>query len=108
MNVIDQDSTRYRQLGLAVAHLNAPVGELLTREQLASVLRGGSLNSLEDAPSAVALLSYLFVELEPQLIAACALESGSDLRLANQLYEDIVSRAMPRVAAWERAVAHLA
>lgn len=94
-------------LGLAVTHLNAPVGAVLHTEQLAGALRAGSVNAIADSPMAAALVSYLFVELDPRLIASCANQAGASVALANVLYEESLRNAMPRVAAWEQAVAHL-
>lgn len=94
-------------LGLAVTHLNASTGPVLTTEQLAASLRAGSAAALAASPAASALVRYLFVEVEPRLIAACARQAGAGLQLANQLYEENLRHAMPRVRAWEQAVAHL-
>lgn len=94
-------------LGLAVTHLGASTGPVLTSAQLAESLRAGSAAALSDAPAACALVRYLFVEVEPCLIAACARQAGANLQLANQLYLENLRHAMPRVRAWEQAVAHL-
>lgn len=46
-------------LGLAVTHLNASTGPLLTTEQLAASLRAGSAAALAGSPAASALVRYL-------------------------------------------------
>lgn len=92
-------------LQIAVTHLNAPVGEILTVEQLAQALRTGTVAGLEPKPAA--LVSYLFVELEGHLIASCAAEAGASLRTVNQLYEESLRGHIPRAPAWEEAIAHL-
>lgn len=92
-------------LQLAISHLNAPVGQQLSSEQLREALRVGS--SVNLAPLQSALLRYLFVELEPRLIVQCAFEAGSDVAHANRLYQENLAHAMPRVPAWEKAVEFL-
>lgn len=92
-------------LEIAVTHLNVPVGDILTVEQLAQALRTGTVAGLEPKPAA--LVSYLFIELEPHVIAMCAAEVGASLRTVNQLYEESLRDHIPRVPAWEQAVAHL-
>lgn len=93
-------------LDLAVTHLNAPVGPLLTRNDLMSALRAGRLVAIRQ-PAAAALATYLFVELEPALIVRCIREAGSDLQRANDLYEDTLRAKAPRSPSWERSVEHL-
>jgi hypothetical protein len=90
-------------LDLAVAHLNAPVGPVLTREDLMSALRAGRLVAIKH-PEAAALATYLFVELDPSLIVRCMRETGSDLRRANDLYEDTLRAKAPRSLSWEHSV----
>ncbi len=92
-------------LQLAVTHLNVPVGPVVTEDDLALALRAGSVAGLADKVAAV--LSYLFVELDPALIARCAREAGSDIRRANQLYEESLQAHLPRVPRWEQSVEHL-
>jgi hypothetical protein len=53
---------------MAVTHMNAPVGSVLTIEQLAKAFRTGSVDAITDSPTAAALVSYLFVELDAKLI----------------------------------------
>jgi hypothetical protein len=92
-------------LELAVTHLNAPVGPLVSVEHLVQALRSGSVEGLDEMVGAV--ISYLFVELSPGLIARCAYEAGSDLRQANELYKESLADHLPRVLDWENAIAHL-
>ncbi len=84
-------------LRTAVAHLNASVGPCLTVEQLAAALRAGSVAAISDSPTAAALASHLFSEVEPALIALCAHEAGSDVAHANMLYQESLLSLMPRV-----------
>ena len=92
-------------LELAVTHLNACVGPVVTVEHLVQALRAGSVAGLDARTAAV--VSYLFVELEPALIARCAREAGSDLRRANELYKESPADNLPRNLCWEEAIAHL-
>ena len=94
-----------RGLMVAVTHLNAPVGAIVTVEHLVQALRAGTVQGL-DSPAA-AVLSYLFLELEPALIARCVREAGSDLRRANELYRETLADKLPRNPRWEEAIAHL-
>lgn len=92
-------------LQLAVTHLNVPVGPLVTEDDLARALQAGSVAGFDEKIAAV--LSYLFVELDPALIARCAREAGSDLRRANELYKESLEAHLPRIPQWEKAVEHL-
>ena len=94
-------------LGLAVTHLNAPVGAVLTIAQLTDALRAGSINVVSDSPTAAAIISYLFVELNPRLISLCAREAGADLHHVNMLYKEALAHSLPRVPEWENAVEYL-
>jgi hypothetical protein len=93
-------------INFAVSHMNAPFGNELQAAQLVRALRCGKLEDPDLEPGA-ALVSYLFVELEPRTIVNCAIEAGSDLHHANELYLDIVSKSSPRSIQWEKAVEHL-
>ena len=94
-------------LGLAVTHLNAPAGSVLSEAQLTRSLRDGSVRGIADSPAAAALVSYLFVEVEPRLIAQCASDAGASLAQADLLYQESLRDGLPRVPAWEQAVVHL-
>lgn len=94
-------------LDLVVTHLNVPVGNVLTADQLALALRKGSVASLSDSPHAAALISGLFAELSPQLILHAAAEAKADLAHVEQLYRESLAASMPRVASWEHAVEHM-
>lgn len=89
-------------LDLAVTHLNASLGPVLSSNQLADALRTGRIDMLPD-PAAGAV-SYLFVEIEPRVIGQCAIEAGTDLYHANALYESLLRDQMPRVPVWEEYV----
>lgn len=93
-------------LDLAVTHLNAPVGPVLTRSDLSQALRIGSLSPVNHQ-AAAALITYLFVEIDPQLIIRCVNELRSGVAQANGLYEETLKAMAPRVPAWEKAVRHL-
>lgn len=94
-------------LALAVGHLNASVGPVLTREQLASALRAGSTRDIPVSPTAAALIKSLFAELPPDLILRCTTESGADLLRVNELYLEALADALPPVPTWETSVEHL-
>ena len=88
-------------LDLAATHLNASVGPIVTAAHIAEALRAGSLAPLADAPDVEAMVSYLFIELKPQLIARCAIEAGVTLIQAHALYLDTLAKRVPRVPRWE-------
>jgi hypothetical protein len=94
-------------LDLAITHLNVPVGQVLTADQLALALREGSVAPLSKDPHAAALVSSLFAELSPQLILHAAAEARADLSHVEQLYRESLAASMPRVVRWEHAVEHM-
>ena len=79
------------------------VGPVVTAQHIAQALRAGTAEAVPE-PEAAALVSRLFVELEPRLVALCAAEAGADLRQANRLYDESVANSVPRNAAWEAAM----
>lgn len=92
-------------LAVAVQHLNASVGPVLTAEQLAGAMRAGSVQALEGkSPTAAALISSLFVELTPSLILACAAEAQAEVSRVQSLYEESLNEGMPPVARWQDVV----
>lgn len=93
-------------LALAVGHLNASVGRVLTSEQLASALRAGSSRNVSPSPAVAALIRSLFIELAPELILRCAAEADADVQHVNQLYRETLADALPRARAWENSVEH--
>ncbi|WP_374013073.1 hypothetical protein [Pseudoxanthomonas koreensis] len=93
-------------LELAVAHLNASVGPVLTTGQLAAALRAGSTRNLPVPPAAAALISSLFAELPPDLILRCTVDAAADVRRVNGLYLEALADALPPVRAWEASVEH--
>lgn len=95
-------------LTVAVTHLNASVGPVLTTGQLAAALRAGSVHELEaESPTAAALVSSLFVELAPPLIMGCAMEAGAELAQVQRLYEESLADGMPPVPRWQDSVGAL-
>lgn len=94
-----------KSLDLAVTHLNAPFGQIVKKMDLQRALMTGSLR--EVASQAAAILSYMFVELDPQLILRCVNELRAGLPKAHQLYHETLEANAPRSEKWERAVAHL-
>ena len=87
---------------LITAHMNAPMGNVLGADDVVQSLRLGRLSGRSDAANAV--LGYLFIEMEPRVIANCALEAGCALHSANLLYLDTLDHASPRSPQWEVAV----
>lgn len=92
-----------------VGHLNASGGEPILPEQLAFALSSGTAPAAALGASEIADSSIvsLFVEIEPALIAACAVEARASLGSVHDLYEMTLARGMPRVTRWEKAVEHL-
>ncbi len=107
MNISSIDLTSTPSLGLAVTHLNASVGDALSIAQLECALQQGSISAVGESSIAAALISQLFIELNPCLIVLCAYEAGVDARSANMLYEEGLRNHMPRVAEWEQSTAFL-
>ena len=89
-------------IAMAVTHLNAPYGAIVSPSDLIESLSQGGLRAA--SPKAAAILSYLFIEVEPQLVMRCAMESGSSLLKANQLYSDTIKGGAPRSALWESSI----
>lgn len=87
---------------MAVTHLNAPYGAIVCASDLIESLSHGELRA--NSAKAAAILSYLFVEVEPRLVMQCAMESGSSLSLANKLYSDTIKSGAPRSASWESSI----
>jgi hypothetical protein len=79
---------------------------LCLAHRLSRALKEGTLSAVDSATSAN-VLTYLFVELEPQLIIRCVNELRSGLILANWLYKETVMSNAPPSPAWEKAVQHL-
>ncbi|MFT4179701.1 MAG: hypothetical protein QM612_09615 [Thermomonas sp.] len=94
-------------LELAVRHLNASVGPVLTTGQLASALRAGTTRDLPVSPTAAALISSLFAELPPDLILRCTVEAAADVHCVDALYRESLADALAPVRAWETSVEHL-
>lgn len=92
-------------LDLAVTHLNAPYGRVVSSADLSGALTAGSLSSVPSQSANV--LTYMFVELDPLLIIRCVNELRSGVGKANGLYEETLRARAPRAPLWEKAVQHL-
>lgn len=93
-------------IDLAVTHLNAPYGRIVSRVDLSRALQDGTLSAV-DSESSANVLTYMFVELEPQLIIRCVNELRSGLTQANWLYQETLKSKAPPSPAWEKAIQHL-
>lgn len=90
---------------LIATHLNASVGEILCDSEVEDSLRNGCIKGLN--VQSEALLGSIFVEIEPRLIAKCALEVGSSIDKANMLYLDTLKSGFPKCVLWEKSIGHL-
>ena len=90
---------------LISTHLNAPYGAVVTESEVLDSIRNGCLAGRSE--QANALLGNMFVEVEPRLIARCALEAKTTIQQAQLLYLDTLAHAHPRCRQWESAVEHL-
>lgn len=94
-------------LDLVVTHLNAPYGDLVSVEDLAAVLVGGTTKGVaERAPAAAGVLGRMFVEVSPALIGRCMVAAGATFTSVGALYAESIAHC-GRVPAWERATGHL-
>ncbi|WP_371436199.1 hypothetical protein [Polaromonas sp.] len=91
---------------VAVAHLNAPYGQILTAEDLTAALRAGSFTKMAH-PSGSDIAAAMFIELEPEQLLACVNEVGGTLRGLQGLYEESLSRGLARVPGWEQTAEQL-
>ena len=82
--------------------LNAPFGPILMESDVLNSLKNGRLSAQTEQANAV--LGGLFVEVEPRLIARCALEAHVTIKQANLLYLDTVAHAFPKCPQWESSV----
>lgn len=87
---------------LISSHLNAPFGPILMESDVLNSLKNGRLSAKTEQANAV--LGGLFVEVEPRLIARCALEAHVTIKQANLLYLDTVAHAFPKCPQWESSV----
>lgn len=92
-------------ISMAVTHLNAPYGAIVCARDIIDSLSQGELRAASS--KAAAILSYLFVEVEPRLVMQCAMESGSSLPMANQLYSNTIKGGAPRSPLWESSIKDL-
>lgn len=92
-------------LALIASHLNAPYGPVLAESDVLDSLKNGRLSASSEKANAV--LGGMFVEVEPRLIARCALEAKVTIQQANRLYQDTIANAFPKCPQWESAVEFL-
>lgn len=90
---------------LISSHLNAPFGAVLVESDVLDSLKNGYLSAKTEQANAV--LGGMFVEVEPRLIARCALEAKVTIKQANLLYLNTVAHAFPKCPQWESAVEYL-
>lgn len=99
-------ASRYQsQLCLVVAVALPPPVNAAPHRGIAPVMRHERCS--DDESDSYPRIGYLFVEVSPSLIAACARLAGGSTLSANQLYQDTLADHIPRVREWEQAVEHL-
>lgn len=92
-------------LALIARHLNAPYGPIVRTDDIARVLRAGSVHALDNQPFAQELASSIFMELEPEIIGAACYEAGVDITHAQHLYEELrAEQDLPIAYRWLDAV----
>lgn len=87
---------------LISAHLNAPFGAVVSAFDVRRSFEKGCLDASSDQANAV--LATLFTEIEPRLLAQCAVESGVSLLDADRLYQDALKHHAHRCPEWELVV----
>jgi hypothetical protein len=90
---------------LISSHLNAPFGAILMESDILESLKNGRLSGQTEQANAV--LGSMFVEVEPRLIARCALEAHVSIKQANLLYLDTIAHSFPKCPQWESSVEFL-
>ncbi len=90
---------------LISSHLNAPFGPILMQSDVLDSLTNGCLSGKTEMANAI--LGSLFAEIDPRLIAECALEAGTTIKQAHLLYLDTLTQSFPPCPQWEAAVEHL-
>ena len=90
---------------LICTHLNAPYGDVVSIDDLILSFCHGRLSGATEQSNAI--LSQLFLEIDPSLVGRCAYDLGLSLDAANQLYVDTMRSGAPRCPAWERSVGHM-
>lgn len=90
---------------LIASHLNAPFGAVLVASDVIDALKNGRLSGKSEKTSAI--LGGMFVEVEPRLIARCALEAHVSLQQAHVLYLDTLAHQFPKCPQWESSVGFL-
>ena len=94
-------------LMVAVGHMNASVGPLLTPEQMEAALHAGTVDGISEKPIVGALILSIFVECSPALILRCAMETHASLKSVARLYRESLERGGFPSLAWERSTGHL-
>lgn len=93
-------------LDLVATHLNAPVGPIVSADDLRKAFLLGTLDYVPK--KSADLISFVFLEIDPPLITRCAREVGVDVNKINMLYLSILrDKLAPRSLKWEQAVEHL-
>lgn len=91
-------------LVLVAGHLNTSYSIKVTPDDVAEVLRAGTLDLDSISESKASLLHCLFTEHTPVLIMKCIEESGASIESAQALYQEIVKNYY-RVPEWEQVAA---
>jgi hypothetical protein len=102
----DHEDRDMSGLGIAVTHLNAPYGKVVSEEQLALALRHGTVHIAGISETAGAIITSLFTESTPNLIMRCIKEAGATIESAHALYLE-TTKEWYRCSEWEEAVQHL-
>ncbi len=90
---------------LITTHLNAPFGAVLMEPDVLNSLKSGRLSGRTELANGV--LGGMFVEVDPRLIARCALEAHVTIEQANLLYLDSLAHSFPKCPQWEASVEFL-
>ncbi len=96
---------KYNASSLISTHLNTSIGAILVEADVINSLKNGYLSGQSEKVNAV--LGSLFFEIEPRLIAKCALEANSTVKQANFLYLDTLAHGFPKCPLWESSVEFL-
>jgi hypothetical protein len=87
-------------LDMLVTHLNAPYGEVVTRDDVLGVLRVGEAALPHDRATA-SVLGSLFDECSPKLVERACDETQVPLHQAAAAYASLVRLGARRVPAWD-------
>lgn len=92
------------KLDVAVTHLNAPYGPVVTVDHFVAALRAGSYQLDEIPYSSGAIIASAFNECSANLMLQCIREAGASIESANRLYQETLADYMPPSPEWEEAV----